>query len=81
MGVNGDVPAPGKYDDDARTDFAVWRPSNGTWYRINSSTGQVVIRKLGVNGDIPAPGIYNFSIKSDFAVWRPSNGTWYILRN
>ncbi|MEH2027650.1 hypothetical protein, partial [Nostoc sp.] len=80
-GVAGDVPAPGRYDNDGRTDFAVWRPSDGIWYVINSSTGVAVTRQWGVGGDIPAPGNYDFSIRNDFAVWRPSNGTWYIFGN
>jgi hypothetical protein len=54
-GVNTDIPVPGKYDSDARTDVAVFRPSTGAWYVRNSSTGTDTIVTFGLNGDVPLP--------------------------
>ena len=54
-GQAGDIPVPGDYDGDRRTDFAVWRPATGEWFVIDSSTGQPrpAAQQWGQAGDIP----------------------------
>lgn len=61
-------------------DLAVWRPSSGTWYVMNS-LGQWFGYQFGLGTDIPAPGDFDGDGKTDFCVFRPSNGTWYIVRS
>ena len=73
---------PGKwldYDGDGKTDYALFRPTDGTWYLVFSSTGAAFQQQFGNNGDVAAPGDYDGDGKTDYAVFRPTDGTWYML--
>lgn len=78
LGSLGDVPAPGDYDGDGKTDYAVYRKSTGVWYVLNSFDSSWYTIRFGLEEDIPIPNDYDGGGKTDIAVFRPSDGNWYL---
>jgi hypothetical protein len=80
FGAASDSPVQGYYTADNKTDFAVWRPSNGTWFVLRSEDLSFYALPFGAPGDSPAPGDYDGDGMFDYAVFRPSSATWYVHR-
>ncbi|MBI1761527.1 MAG: putative Ig domain-containing protein [Acidobacteria bacterium] len=76
-----DVPVPGDYDGDGKSDVAVFRRGTGTWLVKRSSDGQYLVKQWGLGTDVPVANDYDGDGKTDLAVWRGTNGTWYIWQS
>jgi hypothetical protein len=82
-GTAGDKIVPGDYDGNGKSDITVFRPSDGTWYSVQSNAanaGGTVVTGFnwGLTGDIPQPADYDADGRTDYAIFRPSTGIWYL---
>jgi len=78
FGTAGDIPLTSNFTSPDGVNYAVFRPSTGTWY-IYQDPSSFLAYQFGISGDIPVPGNYSPDFFTDIAVFRPSNGTWYFM--
>ena len=71
--------APGDYYGDAKTDLAIFQPTNGDFYILDPETNALVVRNWAISGDVPVAGDFNGNGHSEIAVYRPSTSTFYTL--
>lgn len=69
------------FDNDTRSDIAVYRPSTGVWYSLNTINNNFQAVQFGIAEDKIVAGDYDGDGKTDRAVWRPSTGVWYIEKS
>lgn len=70
------------FDRDGSTDISVYRPSDGDWYILASSTGSLLGVHWGLPGDQLVPADYDGDLKADIAVWRSgATATLYVLNS
>ena len=81
-GYLADEPVPADYDGDGQADFAVWKPTTGTWCVLKSTDGynpkNAQYFAWGRIGDIPVPADYDADGRADFAVFRSTENRWYV---
>lgn len=66
------------YDNDGLTELALFRPSDGSWNYVETSSANTRKRFWGANGDIPLVTSIFGQGRLGFTVFRPSTGIWYF---
>ena len=88
----GDIPASGDYDGVGHDEFAIYRPSTGQFFILNTpnsyNPATWTMRTVTLNlpggpnvNDVPVSEDYDGNGKVDPSVYRPSNSTFYIIHS
>lgn len=72
-------PTDNDFDGDGKADIAVYRPSAGAWFILQSSNGAFAASSFGLAADRITPGDYDGDHKTDLSVFRTSEGAWYQI--
>ena len=70
------------FDGDGRADMTVFRPGDGMWHVLTSSSGftGAFARQWGAAGDVPIQDSdFDGDGRADIAVFRPGDDVWHVL--
>jgi Galactose oxidase, central domain/FG-GAP-like repeat/Kelch motif len=81
--TDGVGPPPPQPTGPVRPDITVYRPSEGTWYSLLSSTNftQYQVIRWGQPGDQPLSADFDGDGRLDRVVYGPSDGRWSVLHS
>jgi hypothetical protein len=81
LGRPGDIPVLGDFDGDGKTDFAVYRPSEGKTYIIKSSDYAGYSVQLGTSSDVPVAADHDGDGKTDVVLYTAADHDWKVLES
>lgn len=70
-----DLRSKSDFDSDGKSDFAIYRPGDQTFW-IHRTTLGPMVQQIGQPGAVPAVADYDGDGKTDIAVFDPANGDW-----
>ena len=80
LGMSGDKPIAGDWDNDGIDTIGVFRPTQGKFYlrNTNSQGNADITATFGTNGDIPIAGDWNNDGIDTIGVYRPSEKRFFL---